>query len=458
MTCDLLVLGGGPAGYEAALEAASLGLKTILVERDALGGTCLNRGCIPTKLLLGATAAVEELAAQAKLRLAEGSIRTDLAALVTRKDRLLEATRKAMRQKLAALGVEFVQGDGRVLRPGAVEVQGPEDAREIAYAKLLLATGSRPSSFPGLTPDGGAVLDSTGFLELTAMPASLIVVGAGFIGLEMAQAAHRFGCSITLVDALDRVAAQEDAEVSAALLGQLKRWKWDVRLGVKVASLVTRDGKAALTLDSSQEIVADKALVAVGRRPNTENLGLEALGVTPGRGGYAPVDDHLRAAPDVYAAGDVNGIVLLAHAASHQARYIARHAAGRTDAPYLSGPVPSILYGSPEVLRVGRLPGELLKEGRAVKVSAAPLAANPIAQAHGQTQGFVKVIWSEGRVAGVTALGYDVSRMATTAALMVRDGWTREQAEDIIFPHPTLDETLWAAFTADPKDIPGEPA
>ncbi len=453
MTCDLLVLGGGPAGYEAALEGAALGLSTTLVERDLLGGTCLNRGCIPTKLLLGATAAVEELAAQAKVRVAAGSISTDMAALCTRKDRLLEATRKAMRQKLESLGVTVLSGAGRVLRPGLVRVDGPEGAQEVPYATLILATGSRPASFPGLAPDGAAVLDSDGFLGLTAMPASLLVVGAGFIGLEMAQAAHRFGCSITLLDALDRVAVQEDPEVSAALLSQCKRWKWDVRLGVKVASLKTVDGRAALTLDSGETLSADKALIAVGRRPNSADLGLEALGVELPRSGFVPVDEHLRAAENVHAVGDLNGRLLLAHAAAHQARYAVRHAAGKQPGPYAPGPVPSILYGCPEALRVGRTARELQDQGLPVQVSSAPLAANPMAQAHAQTQGFVKVCWSHGKVAGVTACGYDVSRLATTAAVMVAQGWTRDQALELIFPHPTLDETLLAALAAEPKNI-----
>jgi pyruvate/2-oxoglutarate dehydrogenase complex dihydrolipoamide dehydrogenase (E3) component len=160
-----------------------------------------------------------------------------------------------------------------VLGPGRVRVEGPEGVQEIACKTLVLATGSRPASFPGLAPDGAAVLDSDGFLGLTAMPASLLVVGAGFIGLEMAQAAHRFGCAVTLVDALDRVAAQEDPEVSAALLSQCKRWKWNVRLGVRVTSLTTEDNRAVLRLDSGETLGADKALIAVGRRPNSADLG-----------------------------------------------------------------------------------------------------------------------------------------------------------------------------------------
>lgn len=452
MTCDLTVLGAGPGGFDAALEAASLGLSVTLVERDALGGTCLNRGCIPTKLLLGASGVVEDLSAQARIRQASGEVRLDLAAITARTGKMVEATRKAMAQRLAAAGVEVVAGQGRIKAPGLLEVTGAEGTREIACRKLILATGSRPGFFPGLEPDHQAVLDSTDFLQLTAMPESLIVVGAGFIGLEMAQAAHRFGARITVVDALDRVAAQEDPEVSAALAAQFRRWKWDVRLSVRVASVATRDGQAVLRLDSGEEIAAGKALVAVGRRPNSEGLNLEALGVTLSRQGFVQTDDRLLAAPDVWAVGDLNGRIQLAHAASHQARHAARTAAGKETGPYAPGPVPSVLYGNPESVRVGRMSAELKRDGLPVRTSQAPLAANPITQAHGQSQGFVKAVWSDGRLAGVTAVGYDVSRLVTSATIMVQQGWRRQEVEGLIFAHPTLDEALMAALLAEQKE------
>lgn len=452
MTCDLAVLGAGPGGYDAALEAAALGLKVALIERDVLGGTCLNRGCIPTKLLLGASNVAEDLAAQTRIRQASGEVRLDLAAITARTGKILEATRKAMGQRLAAAGVEVIAGQGRIKAPGLLEVTGADGTREIACKKLILATGARPGFFPGLEPDHQAVLDSTDFLRLTAMPESLIVVGAGFIGLEMAQAAHRFGARITVVDALDRVAAQEDPEVSAALAAQFRRWKWDLRLSVRVASVTTRDGQAVLRLDSGEEFTADKALVAVGRRPNSEGLNLEALGIQLSRQGFVQTDERLLAAPDVWAVGDLNGRIQLAHAASHQARYAGRAAAGQETGPYAPGPVPSVLYGNPETIRVGRMPAELKQVGLPAQTSQAPLAANPIAQAHGQSLGFVKAVWSEGRLAGVTAVGYDVSRLVTSAALMVRLGWRREDAEGFIFAHPTLDEALHAALLAEPGD------
>lgn len=451
-TYDLVVLGGGPGGFDAAVEAAASGLRTALVEAANLGGTCLNSGCIPTKLWLGATAAVEELSAQAKVRVAAGEVRVDFAALQARKDRHLAATRKAMGQRLAQLGVDLVPGRGRVAGPRALEVKTADGVQSLDFRTLVVATGSRPASFPGLAPDGQRVLDSTGFLALSAMPKSLIVVGGGFIGLEMAQAAHRMGAAITLVDALPRLAGLEDPEVSKTLETVFKRQGWDIRLGVKVSSVLTQADGAVLTLEGeagSEELNAECALVAVGRRPNSADLGLESLGVTLTGPGFIATDGHLLAAPDVFAVGDVNGRMLLAHAASHQAHYVVERLLDKARGPYDSGPVPSILYGSPEVLRVGLMAGEAKALGEDALVSRAQLIANPMAQAHAATQGFVKCIWRQGRVAGITAVGADVSRMAVAAALIIRAGWTREDAAGFMFPHPTLDESLKAALLAD---------
>lgn len=448
-TYDLVILGGGPGGFDAAVEAAGSGLKTALVEAGELGGTCLNRGCIPTKLWLGATEPVEALAAQTRMRVATGSVHIDFAALQARKDKYLAATRKAMQQRLAQLGVDLVAGLGRITGAGSLEVATSDGPKALSYRNLIVATGSRPGSFPGLEPDGAKVLDSTGLLSLAEMPKSLIVVGGGFIGLEMAQAAQRMGATITLVDALPRLAGMEDPEVSKTLESVFKRQGWDLRLGVKVASVKTRGEQAVLVLEGGEELSADCALIAVGRRPNTVDLGLEALGATLTGAGYIKTDAQLMAAPGVFAVGDVNGRMLLAHAASHQAHYVVERLLGRTAKPYDSGPVPSILYGAPEVFRAGIMAEEAKAHGEAVLVSRAQLIANPIAQAHAATHGFVKCVWRDGKIAGITAVGAGVSRLACFATLIIKLGWTREDASAFMFPHPTLDESLKAALLAD---------
>lgn len=451
MMYDLVVIGAGPGGYDAACEASEAGLKTALVEKSNLGGTCLNWGCIPTKVILGATAAVEELAAQTKMKIASGNIDIDFPALQTRKDKLIGGTRKAMAQKLKTLGVDLYPGAAMIAAPGVVKVSG-EELASLEYKNLIIATGSKPTFFPGLEPDNVAVIDSNGFLKLQEMPKSLIVIGAGFIGLEMAQAAHRLGTKIHVIDAMDRVAPAEDPEVSKALQSIFKRWKWDMKLGVRVESVKTENGRAVLTLEEGEAIEAEKALVAVGRGPVTDGLEAETIGIQSERGSIK-VDEYLQAADNVYAIGDVNGIIQLAHAASHQAAYVVNRIAGKVDGAYDSGPVPSVLYGSPEAMRVGVMAAELQESGRDVKVSKFPLAGNPMAQAHASTQGFVKVVWSDDTVVGVTAVGYDVSRLTTPATMIVQEGWKAADIHKTIFPHPSLDEALLGALKAERSEV-----
>jgi len=451
MTYDLVVIGAGPGGFDAAVEATSHGLKVALVEKDLIGGTCLNRGCIPTKIWLGATSAIDELHNQAKMKVASGEVIVDFTALQNRTQKHLTGTRKAMAMQLKKLGIDLFEGFGKLAGEGEVEVTTADDTQTLKYKNVVIATGSKPIFFPGLEPDGDCVLDSDMFLAMDTMPSSLIVVGAGFIGLEMAQVAHRFGAKVTVIDAMDRVAPLEDPEVSKALRSVFKRWKWDVQLEKRVSGVKTVDGKAVLTLESGEKIEADKALVAVGRGPVSADLGLEDAGIEL-QFGQIQVNENLEAASNIYAIGDVNGIIQLAHAAAHQAHYVASRIAGKTDAAYESGPVPSVLYGAPEAMRVGKMENEaFLTDFESCKTSRAQMAANPMAQAHAATQGFVKVIWSGGKVVGVTAVGHDVSRLTTPATMIVQQGWTAEDIHKTIFPHPSLDEALLSALKAERK-------
>ena len=448
MTYDLVVIGSGPGGYDAAVEAAGYGLKVALVEKQNLGGTCLNRGCIPTKLWLGATSAIDELHNQAKMKVASGEVNIDFTALQARLQKHLVGTRKAMAMQLKKLDIDLVEGFGKLAGDNEVTVKTADGTQTLQYKNLVVATGSKPIFFPGLEPDGDCVLDSDMFLAMETMPSSLIVVGAGFIGLEMAQVAHRFGAKITVIDAMDRVAPLEDPEVSKALRSVFKRWKWDIQLEKRVSGVKTVDGKAVLTFDSGEKLEADKVLVAVGRGPVTEGLGLEEAGIEL-QFGQIQVNDRFEATDGIYAIGDANGHIQLAHAASHQAHYVAARVAGKIDTPYESGPVPSVLYGAPEVMRVGLMENQAVLSDMDCQTSRSQLAANPMAQAHAATQGFVKIVWSGGKVVGVTAIGHDVSRLTTPATIMVQQGWTIEDVHKTIFPHPSLDEALLNALKAD---------
>lgn len=455
-SCDILVLGGGPAGYSAALEAASLNKKVLLIEKDLLGGTCLNRGCIPTKLFLGASQAIAEIRAQSRLRLGQGDFSLDMRALQKRKATLLGGSRQAMAKTLEAAGVRVIRGLGELLGPNqalvlpAGERTFDDQEVRISFDRLILALGSKAAWPKGLEPDGQDVLLSDHILDLQEVPASLVVIGAGAIGIELAQFFARMGSKVSLLEAASHIAPTEDTEISAQMTTILKRQGLDVRAKIAVRGLErghNREGVRVI-LEADQHLDADKVLVAVGRRPNTDVPGLEKTGVLLSERGAVSVDAHLKAAAHIYAVGDCNGRMLLAHVAEHQGRFAARHAAGALTGPYRPGPVPFCIYGAPEAIRVGPTPQEAVAQGLDCAVSRAVFAANPVAQAFAAPHGLVKVLWNAGKVIGVSAVGHGALHFVSAAGIMVDQGWTRNQTEEMIFAHPTLDETLRQALLA----------
>ena len=295
---QLCILGAGPGGLRAAFEGLALGFEVTLVERELVGGTCLNRGCIPTKQYLGGTACLPLLHGAKAHKLAEGSISPSLHALKAKKDRFVKASRQAVEKQLAAAGVRLIFGQGRVSAPGQLEVTTNQGVQGCAWDTLILATGSHPASFPGAAADHDCVLDSTDALELEEAPESLIVVGAGAIGLEMADFFSRLGAQITLVEGCAQIAPAEDPALGESLRKIYGREGWKIHTGRNVAGLVTQNGRAVLRFTDGEELGAAKALLAVGRRPNSAGLGLENLGLAP-EPGWLPVDECLRLAPDL---------------------------------------------------------------------------------------------------------------------------------------------------------------
>lgn len=450
---DLVIIGGGPAGTRAAFLAAEAGMKTALVEAGFLGGTCVNVGCIPTKYLLGGTAALPLLATQRKYKVAGGDAHIDFAALQSRKDRYIKGLRQALEKQLGQAGVTLFTGRGRFSGPQRVLVKGAGQETELGFAKCIIATGSTPASFPGLKPDGASVCSSAGALCLQAAPETLIIVGGGAIGLEIGEIYHRFGSKIMLVEGMPRLVPGEDPEVSEALRAHFSREGWQIHTGRKIASLCTADGISCLRFEDGEELAAQSALVAVGRRPTTASLAPEAAGLAVQERGWLAADEALRCAEHVYAVGDANGRVLLAHAADHQARYAVAHAAGSIKEPYDAPAMPSCIYGSFEVMRVGPTLAELQKTGERISVSRAPLSLSAIAQSYGQPQGFVRMAWAGDTLRAVSAVGHGVSHLVTAAALLVERKIQKNTPLPIIFAHPTLDEVLESAIVAPREDI-----
>ncbi|MDM8330503.1 NAD(P)/FAD-dependent oxidoreductase [Desulfovibrio piger] len=447
MSYDVIIIGGGPGGTRAAALLAAAGKRVALIEDRHWGGTCLNCGCIPTKMLLGAAAPSELIQAQQRLRVLKGESSVDFAALQNRIRRFLKGSSQTLARNLTAQGVTLLEGRGTCLGEGRVQVKTADGEHEIQGTDIILSCGSRNAVFPGLAPDGDCVLDSTGLLELDEIPESLIVVGAGAIGLELGHFFGSQGSKVTIVEAAPHVAPLEDTDIADELRKILTKSGKTCLEGVRAQALVTKDGRAELTLADGRVLTAAKALVAVGRTPNSDGLGCEAAGCPLNRRGYVQTDEYLQAAPHVHAIGDINGRVLLAHAAEHQAHYVARRLLGQEDGPYVPGPVPSCYYGL-EIMRVGDTAAALLARGKSVSVSQVPLSLNPIAQAGGLTGGFVKAVWDGDRLAGMAAIGHGVSHLVTVAQLLVMQGATPDNLHRIMFAHPTLDEIIPAAIAA----------
>ncbi|WP_045217427.1 dihydrolipoyl dehydrogenase family protein [Desulfonatronovibrio magnus] len=444
MHYDLIVVGGGPGGYHGALCAAENGLKTALVEGHELGGTCLNRGCIPTKFLLGATDTIIELESQKRLRLARGEAVVDLDRLQARKTSIISSTRKQMQARLEKSGVDVFKCQGSLGKNGSL-LAGKE---HLGFDHLILATGSR-SGFPeDLKPDHDKIMTSTDVLEMREAPKTLAVVGAGAVGLELAQIFSRFGSRITLIEAMNRIAPLEDEQVSSELSKYFKREKWIVRTGVKVLKILSQGKVLKIQLDSNESVEAEKCLLALGRLPNSEGINLEESGAQTFGPGWIRTDKYLQAAEKIYAVGDVNGRSMYAHAATHQAEYVVKRILGKINDPYIVNSVPTCLYGGMEVIRTGLTQRDLMLKDGSFSVSAAQLAANPIAQSHGRIQGFIKVFWSRDRVVGITGTGHGLSGLVTLAQVITDQQWTREEVKKYIFAHPTIDEALQEALLA----------
>ncbi|MDW8342136.1 MAG: dihydrolipoyl dehydrogenase [Geminicoccaceae bacterium] len=455
---DVVVIGGGPGGYVAAIKAAQLGMKVACVEkRPTLGGTCLNVGCIPSKALLHASHLYEETRhGLERFGIRTGEPQLDLAAMLDYKDKVVEGLTRGIEFLFKRNGVEFVRGHGRIAQPGRVVVATPEGAsRELATKNIVIATGSEPATLDGVAIDEERIVTSTGALALARVPRRLLVVGAGYIGLELGTVWRRLGAEVTVVEFLDRITPGMDAELARELQRALARQGMVFRLGRKVVEAETTEEGVAVVVEPvaggpPETLVAEVVLVAIGRRPYTEGLAAAELGLTSDERGRIRTDGHFRTSvPGIWAIGDVIEGPMLAHKAEEDGIHCIELIAGQKP-QHDYDRVPSVIYTRPEVAAVGKTEEQLKAEGRAYKVGKFPFAANSRARTIGANEGFVKILADAetDRLLGCHVIGPEAGTMIAELALAMEFGATAEDIARTCHPHPTLEEAVKEAALA----------
>lgn len=456
---DVVVIGGGPGGYVCAIAAAQQGLRVACVEmRETLGGTCLNVGCIPSKALLHSSHLLEMAAREfAGHGIEVGEPRLDLARMMARKERAVADLTKGIAFLFRKNAVAHLHGRGRLAGPGRVVVTAADGSEQALSARhVVIATGSEPLPLPGIAFDEQRVLTSTGALALDRVPGHLVVVGAGYIGLELGTVWRRLGSRVTVVELLDRVTPGMDSEVAKQFQRILSRQGMTFRLGTRVAAVEpTEEGVRVVTEPASGEgegetLEADAVLVAIGRRPFTAGLGLESVGLATDERGRIPVDERLRTAVDgVFAIGDVVRGPMLAHKAEEEGIFVAESIAGRV--PHIDYElIPGVVYTWPEVAAVGRTEEELQAEGVDYRVGRFPFSANSRARTTGDVQGFVKILADAAtdRVLGCHILGPEAGTLIAEVTAAMAFGASSEDIGRICHPHPTLEEAVKEAALA----------
>ena len=450
-TYDVVVIGGGPGGYNAAIRAGQLGLKVACVEgRETLGGTCLNVGCMPSKALLHASELYEAAAGKEFANLGiEVRPKLNLPQMMKQKDESVAGLTKGIEFLFRKNKVDWIKGWGKLAGAGRVEVTSADGSQlELQAKDIVIATGSEPTSLPGVTIDNQRILDSTGALSLPEVPKHLVVIGAGVIGLELGSVWRRLGSEVTVVEYLDRICPGLDDETAKTLQRSLSKQGMAFKLGSKVAGAVVKGKSVELSIESAaggaaQVLEADYVLVAIGRRPYTQGLGLESVGLSVDKRGVLANEHHKTVVPNIWVVGDVTSGLMLAHKAEDEAIACIEKIAGKA-AEVNYEVIPSVIYTKPEVACVGRTEEQLKSEGRAYRVGKFPFTANSRAKINHETEGFVKVLADErtDEILGVHIVGPSVSEMIGEYCVAMEFAASSEDIALICHPHPTRSEAL----------------
>ncbi|ARP98934.1 dihydrolipoyl dehydrogenase [Pseudorhodoplanes sinuspersici] len=464
MSYDLIVIGTGPGGYVCAIRAAQLGMKVAVVEKRAsLGGTCLNIGCIPSKALLHASELFEEAGhAFAKMGIGVSKPKLDLKQMLVFKDEAVDGNVKGVDFLMKKNKIDVVYGAGRITAPGKVEVKAADGKTQTLETKnIVIATGSDVTQLKGITIDEKRVVSSTGALTLEKVPEKLLVIGAGVIGLELGSVWRRLGAQVTVVEFLDRILPGMDSEVARQSQRLFEKQGMTFKLGSKVTSVDTSGKKLKVNVEpakggETETLDADVVLVAIGRVPYIEGLGLQEVGVALDERGRVKTDAHFATnVPGIYAIGDVIAGPMLAHKAEDEGVAVSEIIAGQ--AGHVNYDViPAVVYTYPEIASVGKSEDDLKAENHAYNVGKFPFTANGRAKANQQTEGFVKILADAktDRVLGVHIVGADAGNMIAEAAVAMEFGASSEDIARTCHAHPTLPEAVKeAALAVDKRAI-----
>jgi dihydrolipoamide dehydrogenase len=450
-TFDAVVIGGGPGGYNAAIRLGQLGLSTACIDkRGQFGGTCLNVGCIPSKALLFASERFDEAGhGYAKLGI-KATVELDLPAMMGHKDKVVGELTKGVEFLLKKAKSEAIVGEARVTAPGTMEVKGRDGAtRTITTKNIIIATGSEVAALPGVTIDEKQIVSSTGALALKEVPKRLLVVGGGYIGLELGSVWRRLGSEVTVVEFLDRITPGLDGEIGKAFQRILTKQGMKFQLSTKVVGVEKKGGALAVTVEPAaggekKTIETDMMLVSIGRRPFVDNLGLDKVGVKLDQRGRVITDGHYATnVAGIWAIGDCREGAMLAHKAEDEAVACAERIAGKAGHVNYDA-IPAVVYTAPEVASVGKTEEELKAAGVTYKIGKFPFTANARAKTIAATDGFAKVIADAktDRVLGVHILGAEAGNMIAEAALAIEFGAASEDIARSSHAHPTLTEAV----------------
>jgi dihydrolipoamide dehydrogenase len=455
---DLVVIGAGPGGYVAAIRAAQLGFKVACVDRQFLGGTCLNVGCIPSKALLDSSERFHE--ARHKLShhgINVGSLSIDLKQMLARKDQVVKQLTGGVGYLFKKNKVDAVMGHGRVAAPDTVEVTAADGkTTTLRTRRILLATGSAPIELPGLKFDGKYIVDSTGALSFPSVPGKLLVVGGGYIGVELGSVWLRLGSEVLIVEFTDRILPLMDQELSGMLQKSLEKQGMKFRFTTSAAGAEVKDGKVRVTCRSGEQTAVeevDAVLVATGRKPVTDGLGLAEVGVELDKRGFVKMDGHFKTnVPGIWAIGDVVGGLMLAHKAEEEGIAAVELMAGQAGHVNYSV-VPGVVYTHPELAQVGLTEADARREGHEVRVGKFPVSANGRAKAMDDTEGMMKVVADAktDRLLGVQILAPHASDIIAEACVAMEFHASAEDLARTMHAHPTLPEALKEAAMAAEK-------